>query len=288
MSSRKRLAESQVAIIGLGLMGGSFALALRGHCGRLLGSDPDPEAIRLARENSVVDLVDSDLKAILPKADVIVLATPVCTIIDLLRDLPACHPDHAVVIDLGSTKADIVNAMDELPARFDPIGGHPVCGGVSAGLRYADPQIFHGAPFALTPLPRTTNHARSIAEELVEAVNAEPLWLEADTHDTWVAATSQLPYLLAVGLLGATTREASPVIGPGFLSASRLAASSPEMMTDIFLTNREAVLEVLENFSVELEDLGTEIRDGNPGSLKKRFERSVQMHQDLVSNRGDA
>jgi prephenate dehydrogenase len=236
----------------------------------------------------VVDLVDSDLKSILPKADVIVLASPVCTIIDLLRDLPAYHPDPAVVIDLGSTKTDIVNAMDELPSRFDPIGGHPVCGGVSAGLKYADPQIFHGAPFALTPLSRTTNYARSIAEELVDAVNAEPLWLEADTHDTWVAATSQLPYLLAVGLLGATTREASPVIGPGFVSSSRLASSSPKMMTDIFLTNREAVLEVIENFSAELEDLETEIREGDPGSLKERFERSVQIHEELVPSRGDA
>ena len=288
MSRQKRLSESQVAIVGLGLMGGSIALALQGHCGRLLGYDLDPKVLKLARERSVVDFVDSELKNILSKADVIVLAIPVCSIMDLLRELPAYHTGSTVVIDLGSTKTDIVRTMDELPVRFDPIGGHPVCGGVSAGLKYADPQIFHGAPFALTPLPRTTNHARSIAEELVEAVNAEPLWLEADTHDTWVAATSQLPYLLAVGLLGATTREASPVIGPGFLSASRLAASSPEMMTDIFLTNREAVLEVLENFSVELEDLGTEIRDGNPGSLKKRFERSVQMHQDLVSNRGDA
>lgn len=282
------MTESQVAIVGLGFMGGSFALALRGHCGRLLGSDPDPEAIRLARESSVVDLVDSDLKSILPKADVIVLASPVCTIINLLRDLPAYHPDPAVVIDLGSTKTDIVNAMDELPSRFDPIGGHPVCGGVSAGLKYADPQIFHGAPFALTPLSRTTNYARSIAEELVDAVNAEPLWLEADTHDTWVAATSQLPYLLAVGLLGATTREASPVIGPGFVSSSRLASSSPKMMTDIFLTNREAVLEVIENFSAELEDLETEIREGDPGSLKERFERSVQIHEELVPSRGDA
>ncbi len=288
MSHQKRLSESQVAIVGLGLMGGSLALALQGHCGRLLGYDLDSKILKLARERSVVDLVDSDLKNILPKADVIVLATPVCSILDLLRDLPAYLTGPAVVMDLGSTKTDIVRTMDKLPSTFDPIGGHPVCGGVSTGLKYADPQIFHGAPFALTPLPRTTNQARSIAEELVEAVNAEPLWLEAATHDSWVAATSQLPYLLAVGLLGATTREALPVIGPGFVSASRLAASNPEMMTDIFLTNREAVLEVIEKFSAELEILETEIRDGDPGSLKERFKRSVQMHQELVPRRGDA
>jgi prephenate dehydrogenase len=269
-------------------MGGSLALALQGHCDRLLGCDLDPETRKLARERFVVDLVDSDLKNILPKADVIILATPVCSIIELLRDLPKYYSGPAVVMDLGSTKTDIVHTMDELPSTFDPIGGHPVCGGVSAGLINADAKIFHGAPFALTPLPRTTSYARSIAEEIVDAVNAEPLWLEAATHDSWVAATSHLPYLLAVGLLGATTREASPLIGPGFVGASRLAASNPEMMRDIFLTNREAVLEVIRKFATEIEDLEAEIRECDPESLMERFERSVQMHQELTLNRGGA
>jgi prephenate dehydrogenase len=288
VSRPKRLSESQVAIVGLGLMGGSLALALQGHCSRLLGCDLDPETRKLARERSVVDLVDSDLKNILPKADVIVLATPVFSILDLLRDLHEYHTGPVVVMDLGSTKTDIVRTMDELPPTFDPIGGHPVCGGVSPGLMYADAMIYHGAPFALTPLPRTTNHARSIAEELVEAVNAKPLWLEAATHDTWVAATSHLPYLLAVGLLGATTREASPLIGPGFVSASRLAASNPEMMKDIFLTNREAVLEVIRKFATEMRALEVEIREGDPRSIEERFERTVELHQKLVLNREGA
>lgn len=288
MSRKKSLSESEIAIVGLGLMGGSLALALQGHCGRLLGCDLDPETIKLARARSVVDRADSDLKTILPEADVIVLATPVNSIIELLRDLPECHSGPAVVMDLGSTKTDIMRTMDALPSRFDPIGGHPVCGRISTGLMYADAKIYHGAPFALTPLPRTTNHARSIAEELVEAVNAEPLWLDAVAHDTWVAATSHLPYLLAIGLLGATTPEASAVIGPGFVGASRLAASNPEMMKDIFLTNREAVLEVIRKFTVEMEQLEVEIREGDPKSLEETFERAAQLHQKLVLNRADA
>jgi len=288
MSRKKSLSESQIAIVGLGLMGGSLALALQGKCGRLLGCDLDLEAIKLARERSVVDLADSDLKNILPEADVIVLATPVSSIIELLRDIPEYHIGPAVVMDLGSTKSDIMRTMDTLPSTFDPIGGHPVCGRISTGLMYADAKIYQGAPFALTPLPRTTSHARSIAEELVKAVNAEPLWLEAATHDTWVAATSHLPYLLAVGLLGATTPEASPVIGPGFVGASRLAASNPEMMKDIFLTNREEVLEVIRKFATEMEALEVLIREGDPKSLEEGFNRSAQLHQKLVLNRGGA
>ncbi len=288
MSDRKRLSESHVAIIGLGLMGGSLALGLQGHCARLLGWDLDPEVLKLARERSVVDIVESDLKALLQKADLIVIAIPVCAIIDFLRELPAYHPGPVVVMDLGSTKTEVVRAMDELPARFDPIGGHPVCGRVSAGLMFADAKIFHGAPFALTPLPRTTDHARSIAEELVEIVRAEPIWLEAATHDAWVAATSHLPYLLAVGLLGVTTREAASLTGPGFAGASRLAASNPEMMKDIFITNREAVLDVIRRFITEMEGLEVDIRAGDPRTLKERFERSVQLHQELARGRGDA
>jgi prephenate dehydrogenase len=270
------------------MMGGSLALALQGHCGRLLGCDLDPAAIKLARENSVVDLADSDLKAILPKADVIVLAAPVLSIIQLLRNLPEYHTGPAVVMDLGSTKTEIVHAMEALPLTFDPIGGHPVCGSISTGLKFADAKIYHGAPFALTPLPRTTKNACSIAEEIVEAVKAEPLWLEAAAHDTWVAATSHLPYLLAVGLLGATLPEASAVIGPGFVSASRLAASNPEMMKDIFLTNRKAVLGVIRKFNADMEELEIEIREGDSKSLKERFERSVSLHTKFVQNREGA
>ena len=288
MGEKKPLSESQVAIVGLGLMGGSLALALRGHCGRLLGCDLDPETLNLALEKSVVDLVDSDPKTILPKADVIVLAIPVCSIIEMLRDLPAYHTGPAIVIDLGSTKADIVRAMEALPSTFDPIGGHPVCGEVSSGLSYANAEIYQSAPFVLTPLPRTTSHARSVAEELVEAVKAEPLWLEADIHDSWIAASSHLPYLLAIALLGATPQDASPVIGPGFKGASRLAASNPEMMMDVFLTNREAVLEVLRKFATEMEDLEIEIREGDSRLLKERFERSIQLHKKIVLNREDA
>ncbi len=285
LKATETLAESQVAIVGLGMMGGSLALALRGRCGRLLGCDRDQETLKLARERGVVDLALPDLEAILPHADVIILATPVCTILDLLRRIPAIHAGPAVVMDLGSTKSEILRAMSELPPAFDPIGGHPMCGRETPGLEQASADLYRGAPFALLPLSRTTVRARSIAETLVRAVNAKPLWMDPETHDTWVAATSHLPYLLAIALVSATPPEVSPLVGPGFQSATRMAVSSPEMMADIFVTNRTLVLEAVNRFAVQMERIEAMIQEGDAKSLKERFEASIQQHDRLTSNR---
>lgn len=114
------LAKAHVAVIGLGLMGGSLALALRGQCAFLTGYDPDPQVLRLAEQQRVVDLASPELEIILPDADLVVLAAPVLAILDLLKDLDRFHPAPAVVLDLGSTKAQIVAAMANLPIVLTP------------------------------------------------------------------------------------------------------------------------------------------------------------------------
>jgi prephenate dehydrogenase len=121
-SAPLELAHCRVAVIGLGLMGGSLALALRGQCNSLLGVDVDPEIVALALKRGIVDKASTDLSTILPGADLVVLAAPVLAILNLLKGLPQAHPGRAVVLDLGSTKARILEAMNGLPERFDPIG----------------------------------------------------------------------------------------------------------------------------------------------------------------------
>src|SRR5512142_2192162 len=132
------LSETRVAILGLGLMGGSLALALRGRCAELIGIDPDPAVLDLASRWRLVDRLDAQPARLLPEADVVVLAAPVRAILRLLADLPAAHPGAPVVLDLGSTKGDVLRAMDGLPGRFDPIGGHPMCGKERSSLREAE------------------------------------------------------------------------------------------------------------------------------------------------------
>jgi prephenate dehydrogenase len=246
------LADCRVGIFGLGLMGGSLALALRGKCQTVMGLDPDPATRDLAKKWGVVDMVTDDPAAILPRVDLLVLATPVTAILQWLKSLPDLQPGGLMLLDLGSTKVQILAAMQELPDRFDPLGGHPMCGKEKSSLAHAEAVLFHRAPFAFTPLPRTSWRLRRLADEITEAIGATPLWLDADTHDRWTAVTSHLPYLSANALAYITPQEARPLAGPGYRSTTRLAVSSLTMMIGILATNRENVLVNLRNLREHL------------------------------------
>jgi len=271
------LANSTLAIIGLGLMGGSLALALRGKCRAVLAADPNPTTQQLARQFRVVDEICASPADILPRADFVILAAPVQVILSQIANLPSHHPGSPVVMDIGSTKTDIVAALDALPPRFDPIGGHPMTGKETAGLGSADADLYRGAAFALTPLARSTRRARMLAEELVQSIGAHPLWLDAETHDAWVAATSHLPYLVAAALALATPEEVHPLVGPGFRSTSRVAGSDPRMMRDILLTNRAAVLAALDRYKTALSHLETLLATDSPNlEDQMRLAKSVR------------
>ena len=284
MSADKSLAESNVAIVGLGLMGGSLAMALRGHCKSLLGCDRDFETLEFARRKKMVDVADSNIETVLPQADLIVLATPVRTILELLITIPEIIQEPAVIMDLGSTKTEILQAMAALPPALDPIGGHPMCGKEKSGAENANGDLFQGAPFALCALSRTTPRAHALVEEMIQVIGAKPLWMEAETHDEWVAATSHLPYLLSVALVNATPLEVSPLVGPGFQSATRMAASNPEMLRDIFLTNQDRVLMAIRRFISKLENLETLIKVGNAKQMDDNFKAALKRQRRIIMN----
>ena len=277
------LAESRVAILGLGLMGGSLALALRGHCAELLGVDPDPETLALAEQMGLVDRLAVDPAELLPQADLVVLAAPVRAIIRLLGALPDQHPGRAVVLDLGSTKVEITRAMAHLPDRFEPVGGHPMCGKERSSLLQAEARLYQGAPFAFSATPGTTPRARGLAEALARAVGANPLWLEPETHDRWVAATSHLPYLVACALAAATPAEVAPMVGPGFRSTTRLAASPASVMLDILTTNRANLLEALQRFRTSLDQIEACLTGPEGGAeLAQALNRGAERQNQLV------
>ena len=247
------LSGRRVAIVGLGLIGGSLAMALTGHVARLFGIDQDEHVLALAREGRVVDEVSRDPARLLPAADVVILATPVGMILQTLAALPGLCPGPAVVMDVGSTKVEIVKAMAGLPPRFDPIGGHPMAGKERLSLANAEPGLFRGIPFALTPLPRTSTQAKGLAIQLCQAIGAHPLVLDPEEHDRWVAATSHLPYLVSSALILSTPDEVAPMIGPGFRSTTRLAATPSSMMLDVLRTNSGHIREALARLKNELD-----------------------------------
>jgi prephenate dehydrogenase len=276
-----------VGVVGLGLMGGSLALGLAGKCRQRIGLDPDPEADKMALEKKAVNELALHLPDLVEKTDLIVLAAPVRTILAILKELAEIQPPQGsmrIVIDIGSTKSDIVAAMDRLGPGYDPIGGHPICGREVQGIRFADPFLYQDAPFVLTPLPRTTPLALSMGRSLAGALGAHAIELSAAEHDTLVASTSHLPHLVAVAL-AQTARQlpsAAALVGPGFRDTTRLAASNLEMMTDILLTNREHVLQALEEYIARLEALAERVREGDEARLKVLLAEGRRARQELL------
>jgi prephenate dehydrogenase len=281
-----RLDECVVALLGLGLMGGSLALALRGKCQAILGVDPDPRAVEMALNRQVVDRASVSAQDLLPQADLVILAAPVGAILSLLHDLPDQHPGPAVVLDLGSTKREIVGMMQVLPSRFDPVGGHPMTGKEKATLSNADQDLFQGSPFALVPLERSSPAALQLVEQLVNAVGAHPLWIDAETHDRWVAATSHLPYLLANTLAAVTPLEAQPLVGPGLRSTARLAPTSLTMMIDILATNRENVIAGLQRFRQALDALEHNLTVGDLEAVRGHLAQGAANYAALTGLEG--
>jgi prephenate dehydrogenase len=265
------LAQARVAVVGLGLMGGSLALALRGHCQELWGVDFDPAVMADACQRGIIDQpVDFDGAT---SADVLVLAAPVRAILAQLaglarRPAPARPP---IVLDLGSTKTAIAAAMRQLPAGYAPLGGHPMCGKEVSGLGHAEADLFRDKVFILTPLERTPRWALSRVRELVHAIGARPIELMPERHDELAAAASHLPYLAATLLVraaeGLGDDQVWEMAASGFRDTSRLAASDVTMMTDILLTNRRAIARALERYQAELSNLLVLLESGDAEAL---------------------
>jgi prephenate dehydrogenase len=278
------LAGAKIAILGLGLMGGSLALGLRGKCAAIYGIDPQPATLGLALSQHIVDDADSDPATLLPEADLVVLSAPVPAILSLLEQLPSLTQNPCVVMDLGSTKRLIVEAMARLPERFDPIGGHPICGKEKLSLANAERTLYYAAPFLLTPLERTSPLALSAARQIIEALGAKERLLDAREHDRILAATSHLPFLLSSALALSTPHEVASFIGPGFKSVSRLAGTPASMMSGVLRSNRENILNALSGLQDQLAQIKSALAEEDDLRLESILDRSCSIYQHLTGN----
>jgi prephenate dehydrogenase len=252
---KTRLAECRVGIIGLGLMGGSIALALRDACRSISGYDVDPGTIAQAIDHGIIQR-PIDLRG--DEVDLLILAAPVSAILDWLDRVPPVFSGEFHLLDLGSTKKQIVERMQLLPNRISPLGGHPMCGKETSGLSVADGDLYRGCLFALTPLKRTHPSTLNLAQELTAVLHARSLLLDPQEHDRAAAAISHLPYLVAATLMDAVMNLdddfAWTLASSGFRDTSRLAASDVTMMLDILKANRAEVLNVLESAQLSLQE----------------------------------
>ena len=272
--------EKRLCIVGLGLMGGSLARALKEQVGQMIGVDRHAATRQLALADGVVDIVTGSLASGIQAADLVILATPVHSILRILAELPQIRPNGCLVIDLGSTKEEICAAMSALPDSFAAIGGHPMCGKETAGYQAADAELFRGQTFILTRNGRTTRQIEEISLSLIDHIEAKPKFLPADEHDQLVAEASHLPYLISAALMHRAAdmddERIWPVSASGFRDTTRLAGSDPRMMLEILLTNRAAVLSQLAQYKTDLEEITKLLDDKNETALAFWLEAAQQ------------
>lgn len=285
------LKDATVGIIGLGLMGGSLAMSLTGKCARLVGFDSHQPTLELAHSKNIIDHAQPLSPSPFGRGargegvvDLLILATPVPSILNFLEQLPAIISHPCVVMDVGSTKRDILQAMSALPENFDPIGGHPICGKENLGLENADADLYQNAPFIIAPLERTAQRAKLAASQIISAIGATLIEMTAEEHDRVFAATSHVPFLLSSALVHSTPREFASFIGPGFHSTSRLAGTPSHMMMGILRSNRDNVLSAIRSFRNSLEEIESALQNENYVELENILNQSRKSHLTLTAD----
>lgn len=272
-----------VAIFGVGLIGGSFALALRkaGFAGRILGVS-SPGTIQRALELNVIDAGVPDEEAA-RSADLIYLSQPILRIVECLPELSKWIQPGSLVTDAGSTKRAIVERATALFAPGQFLGGHPMAGRERRGVEAAEADLFRGRPYVLTPRPpaQLENPAAREFETWIRKIGAVPIILDAVEHDRIVAFTSHLPQLASTALaavLEARPEPKSGVFGPALVDSTRLALSSFDVWGDILATNRGPILEALRNYIAKLEEF---CKDFEPAAMEQQFERAARFAASL-------
>jgi len=273
-----------VALLGLGLMGGSLALALRAAnlCDGIAGYDAAPGVATLALKRGMIDRACESPAVAATGADLIVLAAPAQSALFLLQAISAHVEPQAVVTDLCSVKAAIVTWAGESladPSRF--VGGHPMAGSEQSGLNAASATLYHDARWLLTPTASTAPDALARVEALTRALGAFPQWLAPAEHDVLLAGASHLP--LAVAATLAATLAAAPdwpqvaqVAAGGYRDTTRIAAGDPIMARDICLSNRDALLARLDAFTAQLGELRAAIAQADAAALEAFFRAGRQ------------
>lgn len=268
-----------VAIFGVGLIGGSFALALRkaGFSGRIVGVS-SPNTIRQALDLKVIDEGASAEDAA-RGADLIYLAQPILRILEVLPELNPWVRTDALITDAGSTKAAIVDRATAVLTRGQFLGGHPMAGRERRGVEAAEADLFRGRPYVLTPRSETELEAPFAKEFLdwIHRIGAVPVVLGPEQHDRIVAYTSHLPQLAATALAAMLEGRREPqscVFGPALVDSTRLALSPFDVWGDILITNRSAILEALETYIAKLEEFR---RGFEPAPMRAQFEQAAKL-----------
>lgn len=278
----------RIAIVGLGLIGGSIALAARQAwpSALVIGVDRN-DVLEKAMVRHAVDVAAEDLM-IVSEADLVVLAAPVAAIVELLARLPGTVRDDAVVTDVGSTKRAILEASKALPAGLAFVGGHPLGGAASGGIDAARADLYAGRPWLFVPGPAARADAVERLGRFAEGLGARPVTLaSADAHDRLLAFLSHLPQLTASALMSVVGGEAGEfglgLAGRGLTDTTRLAGSPADVWKDICATNEDEIAASIDSLIAVLQDVRRHLSDGE--AIDRVFASARAWRERLVAGR---
>ena len=274
--------SERIAIVGVGLIGGSFGLALKaaGHAGEIVGVGRDAARLQAAVDRGAIDRAETDAAGGVRDADVVLLAVPMGAMRSALEAIAPGLSRNAIVTDAGSVKGSFVDdARSVLGSLARVVPGHPIAGTERTGVGAAFAELFRDRRVILTPLPETEAAAIERVERLWLLTGAQVERLDVARHDRLLAATSHLPHMLAFGLVDALARdpEADALFryaAGGFRDFTRIASSDPVMWRDICFANRTALLAALQAYRDHLDALTAEVRAGDAEGLLERFTRA--------------
>jgi prephenate dehydrogenase len=282
--------DKKVTIIGLGLIGGSIGLALRGlpaNAPEIVGFSRTKETAKRALDRGAVNRVETSLTAAVRNANLVVIATPILASRDIFAEIgPHLLPD-SVVTDVASTKVAILDwASQLLPSSVDFVGGHPMAGKETSGIDAAEPALFRGCTYCIVPGRNASQKSVDLVTELANSLGGRPLFLSAEIHDYLVAGISHLPFALACTLVMATVKsqswaEMSPLASSGYRDTSRLASQHTLMSRDICLTNRDNIVSWIDDFTRELQRF-RDLLAHNSDELEKTLALARRMRQEWL------
>lgn len=280
----------KVTIIGVGLMGGSLALAMKkeGLAGTVLGVDRQPHQLEKAVARGAIDAYTCEPAEGIQGADLVVLATPVGRFETIIRQVTPRLSSGCIVTDVGSTKGALVGQIESmLPGAVSFVGGHPIAGKEKSGIEAASMDLFKGARCILTPTSRTNRQALEKIKNLWKEIGSEVVTMDPMDHDRVLAAISHLPHMAAYALVNTALdlldgdQTLVACSGGGFKDFTRIAISSPEMWRDICLLNGENILATLEAYERVLGRIKRYIQDHNGDGLYQEFERARKLREGL-------
>ena len=277
----------KTAILGVGLLGASFSLALKKHgiCSHVCGFGRSRENLQRAKEMKIIDSYASDPASACSDADLILLAAPVGSFVEIMKRAVHSLKKGAVVTDVGSVKGRLVHELEGImPTGVHFVGSHPIAGSDRSGIDFSDPELFRDALCIITPTDLTEPAALRTVTDIWNSFGSKVMTMKPDQHDRVYAAVSHLPHIIAYALVNTVSDIDSSFMffcGQGFRDMTRIAASSPEIWTDISLLNKENIKEMIAIFRENLDRIDAHLKASETDALKEDFTNACALRSSI-------